>query len=71
MGIIFIVALLALPVFLVAKSTKNKKYTIASAIVMSAIASVTGSPHFLSVDLMGIGIATYFGFEYIKNESAN
>ena len=71
MTVIFIVFMLSIPVYLVGIATKNKSYTIVSAIIMAIIAANTGSPKYLFVDLIGIGLATYFAFIFISSNKGD
>lgn len=68
MTVIFIVFMLSIPVYLVGTTTKNKGYTIAAAIVMGIIAANTGSPKYLFIDLIGIGIALFVTFAQLNNQ---
>lgn len=59
MTVIFIVFLLSIPVYLIGINTQNKFLTIVSAIIMGIIAANTGSPKYLFIDLIGIGIVLF------------
>ena len=71
MTVMFIVFMLAIPVYLIGTATKNKIYTIVAAIIMGIIAANTGSRNYLFVDLIGIGLATYLTFLQLKNSTQN
>lgn len=70
MTVIFIVFMLSIPVYLIGTTTKKKGYTIAAAIVMGIIAANTGSINFLFIDLIGIGLATFFAINQIDKLNA-
>ena len=62
MTVIFIVFMLSIPVYIAGTVSKSKAVTIVSAIVMAIVAANTGSPEYLFVDLIGIGLAVYLAF---------
>lgn len=66
MTVIFIVFMLSIPVYLVGVGTRNYLLTILSAILMGFIAANTGSPKYLFIDLIGIGIALFITLQKIK-----
>jgi len=68
MTVMFIVFILAIPVYLIGTATKNKIYTIVVAIIMGIIAANTGSPKYLFIDLIGIGIALFVTFAQLNNQ---
>ena len=55
--VLLIVLAQALPVFLVGVISGSKQFLWLSAIAMTVIAAVTGSPTYFAVDFIGIAIA--------------
>lgn len=67
MGVLIIVLMLSVPVYIVGVTSKKKVPTILAAMVMAVVAANTGSPKYLLIDLVGIGIALYIAILQINS----
>jgi hypothetical protein len=66
--VVFIVLLLAVPVFVIAVLTKSKVALTFAAIIAGIIGVATGNPAYAIADLIGIAVAFWLGISHINSQ---
>ena len=65
-----LIALLhAVPVFVVAAVTKSRAVTGFTAVLMACVGAVTGSPTYIFLDVVAVGVATIVSFGIVTGPS--